>query len=159
MDIYLMQHGVAEAQEDDPSRPLTAAGRVGVLAVAARAATAGIRADRLVHSGRLRAEQTADMLAESLGGPAVTVRDGLGPGDPVAPVARWLADEAGAPTAPEAIAVVGHLPFLDRLASLLVVGDEEAHVLRFRNGALVKLEPQPDGPGFSVAWVLPPDLA
>jgi hypothetical protein len=42
---------------------------------------------------------------------------------------------------------------------LLVSGDAEAEVVRFRNGGLVKPEPQDEGDGFSVAWALPPDLA
>ena len=61
----------------------------------------------------------------------------------------------GAPS----FALVGHMPFLGRLASLLVVGDEQAQVVGFQMGGLVKLEPKVDRDGFSVAWALPPDLA
>ena len=42
---------------------------------------------------------------------------------------------------------------------LLVVGDEQAQVVGFQMGGLVKLEPKVDRDGFSVAWALPPDLA
>jgi hypothetical protein len=45
-------------------------------------------------------------------------------------MAEWL---RGA-TEHKALALAGHLPFLDRLASLLVTGDEEAQVVRFRPG-------------------------
>jgi phosphohistidine phosphatase len=79
----------------------------------------------------------------------------LAPNDEVAPTAQWLRTV----TQHDAVAVIGHLPFLDRLASLLVAGDEEAHVVRFRMGGLVKLEPKDEGEGFAVAWVLPPELA
>ena len=48
------------------------------------------------------------------------------------------------------------MPFLGRLASLLVVGDEQAQVVGFQMGGLVKLEPKVDRDGFSVAWALPP---
>jgi len=48
------------------------------------------------------------------------------------------------------------MPFLGRLASLLVVGDEQAQVVGFQMGGLVKLEPKVDWDGFSVAWALPP---
>ena len=51
------------------------------------------------------------------------------------------------------------MPFLGRLASLLVVGDEQAQVVGFQMGGLVKLELKVDRDGFSVAWALPPDLA
>jgi phosphohistidine phosphatase len=91
-----------------------------------------------------------------LGGAAnVSAREGLAPKDPVAPAAQWLRTMTGH----DAIAVIGHLPFLDRLASLLVAGDEEAQVVPFRMGGLVKLEPKEEGEGFAVAWVLPPELA
>jgi phosphohistidine phosphatase len=59
----------------------------------------------------------------------------------------------------QALALVGHLPFLDRLASLLVAGDEDAQVVRFRMGGLVELEPKQDRDGFAIAWAMLPDLA
>jgi phosphohistidine phosphatase len=59
----------------------------------------------------------------------------------------------------QALALVGHLPFLDRLASLLVAGDEDAQVVHFRMGGLVKLEPKQHRDGFAVDWAIPPDLA
>jgi phosphohistidine phosphatase len=58
----------------------------------------------------------------------------------------------------QVLALVGHLPFLDRLASLLVADNEEAQVVNFRMGGLVKLEPKEDRDGFAVAWAIPPDL-
>jgi phosphohistidine phosphatase len=82
---------------------------------------------------------------------------GLGPSDPVAPIADWLLAEAGA-TADGGLAVVGHLPFLDRLASLLVAGDEDAHVVRFQNAGLVRLVPKGDAAGYAVSWVLVPEM-
>jgi hypothetical protein len=51
------------------------------------------------------------------------------------------------------------VPFLDRLASLLVAHDEDTQVVHFRMGGLVKLEPKHDRDGFAVAWAIPPDLA
>lgn len=152
MDLYLMQHGVAAAEEEDPSRPLTAAGRAEVEAVAARARDLGVRADRCVHSGKLRAEQTATILADALGA-TPEARSGLSPSDPVGPVADWLRTEVATTGG---LAVVGHLPFLDRLASVLVAGDEHAHVVRFRNAGLVALAETEDG--FAVSWVLLPEL-
>lgn len=157
VDIYLMQHGVATSAEDDPARPLTPSGRGDVERVARRAAAAGVRVARCVHSGKLRAEQTAGIIGRTLGA-RVESQAGLNPSDPVQPVADWLSAEASAQ--PDgAIAIVGHLPFLDRLASLLVVGHQEAQPIHFRNAGLVKLVPRPDASGFAVAWILTPDLA
>ena len=156
MDVYLMQHGVAASAEEDASRPLTVAGRIEVERVAAAAAAVGVRAGRCVHSGKVRAEQTARIVADALGA-SVQARPGLGPSDPVGPVADWL--QAEARISPQAVVVVGHLPFLDRLASLLVAGDAGQHVVRFRNAGLVKLVPKGDTPGYSVVWILTPELS
>jgi phosphohistidine phosphatase len=156
MDVYLMQHGEATTEAENPDRPLTEAGRAAVQRVSARAGAVGVHVGVCVHSGKLRAEQTAQLLMEHVGDRAdVSARQGLGPKDDVAPTAQWLRTT----TEQDAIAVIGHLPFLDRLASLLVAGDEEAHVVRFQMGALVRLEPDDEGEGFAVGWVLPPGLA
>jgi phosphohistidine phosphatase len=156
MDLYLMQHGEATTEAENPERPLTQAGRAAVQRVSIRARAVGAHVGVCVHSGKLRAEQTAQLFMGQLDGqPDVSVRKGLAPKDAVAPTAHWLLTA----TEHDAIAVIGHLPFLDRLASLLVAGDEEAQVVRFRMGGLVKLEPKDKGEGFAVAWVLPPELA
>jgi phosphohistidine phosphatase len=155
MDLFLMQHGEAMTETDDPARPLTGAGRAAVERVAARARAAGVRVDRCLHSGKLRAEQTALVLAGAVViETRVEARDGLAPNDPVAPVAQWLRESAE----DSSIALVGHLPFLDRLASLLISEDENAHVIQFQMGGLVKLVPKQQGAGFAVAWALPPEI-
>jgi phosphohistidine phosphatase len=156
MDLYLMQHGQATTVAENSERPLTDAGRAAVQRVAARAGAAGVRVSHCVHSGKLRAEQTARLLAREIGAEAsLEARLGLAPNDAVAPAAEWLREVTGH----QGLALVGHLPFLDRLASLLVAGDEQVQVVRFRMGGLVKLEPKKDRDGFSVAWAIPPDLA
>jgi phosphohistidine phosphatase len=157
MDIYLMQHGVATSAEEDLSRPLTPAGRAAVERVAARAQAAGVRAELCVHSGKVRAEQTARILAGAVGA-ALQTRAGLDPSDPVRPFADWLQEQSR--VSPNgSIIVVGHLPFLDRLASLLVAGDDHGHPVRFQNAGLVKLVPQDDPQRCAVAWILTPALA
>jgi phosphohistidine phosphatase len=154
MDLYLMQHGEATAEADDPARPLTDAGRAAVAQVAARANQAGVRIDTCVHSGKLRAEQTAQVLADAVAGGRIESQDGLAPNDPVAPVVRWLGER----TEDSSIALVGHLPFLDRLASSLIAGDEDGQVISFHMGGLVKLVPKRAQDGFAVVWVLAPDI-
>lgn len=155
MDLYLMQHGEAVSEQQDPARPLTDAGRAAVERVAARALAAGVQVDACVHSGKTRAEQSALALADALQVPAVNARGDLDPSSPVSPFAQWLAEQG----AHGSLAVVGHLPFLDRLASLLVAGEESAQVVRFRNAGLVRLVPKLERGGFTVAWALVPDLA
>jgi hypothetical protein len=91
MDIYLVQHGEARPEVEDPERSLTDRGEETVCKVAAWAARAGLRVDQIRHSGKRRAEQTAAILADLLrpiqGMVAVT---GLAPNDDVKPVAETL---------------------------------------------------------------------
>jgi phosphohistidine phosphatase len=90
MRLYLVQHGDAVPEQDDPQRPLSAMGRRQVDAIARWLASAGVRPERTIHSGKLRAQQTAELLATALGGGVETVA-GLSPNDPVEPAAgdRW----------------------------------------------------------------------
>jgi phosphohistidine phosphatase len=155
MDVHLMQHGEAVAADLDPARPLTGAGRAAVARVAGHAAACGVRIDRIVHSGKLRAQQTAEILADALGCADIAAVPGLKPNDDVVAAADSLIDA----DRPGSVAIVGHLPFLDRLASLLIVGDPTAHVIAVRNGGLVKVVPTAGGSGFSVAWIITPDVA
>jgi phosphohistidine phosphatase len=155
MNVYLMQHGEAAAKADDPARPLTVPGRAAVTRVAYHAQAAGVRVDHCLHSGKLRAQQTAQILAAAVGSGPVDPHDGLAPNDSIAPMAEWLHGRSE----DESVAVVGHLPFLDRLASKLVAADENAQVISFQMGGLVKLIPKPDRAGFAIAWILVPDIA
>ena len=74
-----MQHGEALAAEVDPVRPLSDRGQESVMAVAGHAAVRGVRIDRIVHSGKVRAEQTALILAEATYCTDVSAHSGLAP--------------------------------------------------------------------------------
>lgn len=162
VDLYLMRHGEAKAAEEDPERPLSDEGRLTVERVAWRAAEAGVEVDAIFHSGILRARQTAEILARHLHAvDRLAARAGLEPLDPVGPIAGWIAGEAASHPQTR-IALVGHLPSLGRLLSRLVVEEEEAEVVAFGAGALIKLAARPAssaGRRFTIMWALPPDLA
>jgi len=151
MELYLIQHGEAKSEAQDPQRPLTERGREEVQRVAAFAARAGLKVRQIRHSGKRRAEETASILAEHLS-PAegVLAVPGLAPMDDVHPIAQALQKE----TAP--LMLVGHLPFMDRLAGLLVTGDPDRSVVRFRVSGIVCLEGA--GNDWAVKWVVTPEL-
>ena len=155
MDVYLMQHGLAVPADVDPDRPLTEAGREAVTRVARHAAACGVSIDRILHSGKTRAAQTAAILGAELGCRDVERVAGLKPSDPVDAVATALVDRDHAGS----LGLVGHMPSLERLASLLVAGDPGAHSIAMRNAGLVKLVPAAAGPRFSVEWIITPEVA
>lgn len=158
MEIYLIQHGQARPEEEDPSRPLSDEGKAAMERVAARALDLGLDPDRIYHSGKLRAKQTAEILARKLGAmDRVEAQKGLDPLDDVKPTVYWL--ERQAARGVRALAIIGHLPFLDRLASLLIAGDEGTSVVAFQNAGLVKLIPKTSREGYAVQWILTPELA
>ena len=158
MDIYLIQHAESIPEKEDPARPLSHEGKVTMEKVAALAAGLKIKPDFIFHSEKLRAKQTAEILARNLGlSDKLRERKGLGPLDPVAPVAGWLKEETAKGLA--GLAIVGHLPFLDRLTSLLIIENENPGVVSFQNGAIVKLVPRPDGARYAIQLVITKQLA
>ena len=93
MRLYLVQHGDAVPEQVDPERPLRAAGRRDVEAVARLLASKSMRAERVARSGKLRARQIAELLAAALApGIAPKIMASLNPNDPVEPLARRILD-------------------------------------------------------------------
>lgn len=152
MVVYLVQHAEATSKDVDPGRPLTDKGRQDAQHVAAFAAKLDLDVGHIYHSGKLRAQQTADILAGALLGREITEEhDGLGPVDDVVPIAEEI-EAADAP-----LMLVGHLPFMPRLTAHLVAGDGDADIVNYHNGAIVCLTG--DGEGWQVDWILTPTMA
>jgi phosphohistidine phosphatase len=152
VDVYLVQHAEAKPEHEDPTRPLTDRGRQEVQQVAWHAARLGLSVPEIHHSGKLRARQTAEILAEFLSPPrGVWEMKGLAPMDDPSEARAKL--EA----AQEPLMLVGHLPHLSRLASALLVGDQAKEIIQFRMGALVCLSKIETG--WVVKWILTPELA
>ena len=64
--LFLVQHGEAISKELDPDRPLSPAGNEAVTRMAAFMKHSGIGLDRVLHSGKTRARQTAEIFAKSI---------------------------------------------------------------------------------------------
>lgn len=149
--LYLLRHGEAKSKDEDPNRALTARGADDVTRMAIWAARADISVDAIRHSGKLRAQQTAEIFSEHLpDGPVPQAVSGLGPNDDVQTVAQPIQREN------RPILLVGHLPFLERLASWLVAGDPNASVVTLDAAALLVLVNREDG--WSVASLMQPEL-
>ena len=152
MRLYLVQHGEARSEAEDPTRPLMEKGRTEVRRVAAAAQNLAVSPVKILHSGKLRAQQTAELFAEALHpSKGIEAASGLSPNDPVQPWAEWLSQQE------EDLMLVGHLPHLDRLTSLMLCHNEQAGVIRFRYGAVVCLERE--GAHWAVQWILTPDMS
>lgn len=154
MAIYLVQHGKAEPKGADGDPGLNPEGRADVARIASVAAGYGVNVSEIRHSGKKRALETAEIMAEWLkpaGGLKAVA--GLAPLDDVGTLARQV-DEASL----EGVMFVGHLPFMERLTSFLITGGQDRTVMKFQNGGIVCLDREPEGRTWFIKWTLMPKI-
>ena len=152
MKIYLVQHGEACAKEVDPDRPLTDQGKADIERLAAFLKRAGIQVERVIHSGKLRAAQTAERLAHAIaGGVELESCTLINPNDNPKTF-DWQSDSRGRDTL-----VVGHLPFMARLVSHLLIEDENRLITAWQPGSIVCLQREDAGP-WRINWMIRPEL-
>lgn len=154
MKLYLTQHGEAKSEVEDPERSLTPRGEKEVMGVSKAASGLHIMPSKVYHSGKLRAKQTAEIVANELKIPDLNVQSvqGLNPNDDIHPWAERISKEK------EDLMFAGHLPFLEKLTSFLLCGNENARLVLFRYGAIVCLD-QKEDKGWAVRWILTPEMA
>jgi len=151
MTLYLVQHGDAVPEAADPARPLSERGRRDVRALAELLARAGAAPLRVCHSGKLRAQQTAEIIAARVApGAVIEAARGLDPGDDPTAAARSLAAASGD------LLVVSHMPLVAKVATLLVAGKAAPAIVAFRPGAALALERGDDS--WLIAWLVRPGL-
>lgn len=144
MNLFLMRHGIAVDRDpvsfpDDSRRPLTLKGedRVRLIADAMRALELSF--DQIVSSPYLRASQTAEIVAQSLGLRAQLEFTGALAADADPKAVIRVVNQIKPP--PENVLLVGHEPYLSQLISTLISGAPEA-AIDLKKGGLAKLELQ-----------------
>ena len=152
MLLYLVQHAEAKKEEEDPERGLTDKGFRDIARTAVYAQKLGVGASAIYHSGKKRAAQTAKVLADYLKPEKGIVRtDGLAPMDDPNLWSKRIAEMN------EDIMLVGHLPYLAKLAGLLLCGDKEKMFVDFRMAGLVCLKRSDDG-RWALEWMIVPEM-
>lgn len=145
-----MRHGEAKPQNEDPRRPLSQRGRLEVEEVSRLAMVKRVRVHQILHSGKLRARETAEIMARCLQPPqGICEIRGLDPlEDPM--IAKGELEAAQAP-----VMLVGHLPHLARLASLLLTGGpEQEEIVGLSPATMACLRWEES---WKLAWTLRPD--
>ena len=149
MKLYLIQHGISLPEEKDPEKSLSPEGKEETQRTAEFLKTKNIKVDAVWHSPKLRAMQTAQIVANSIFCSEIKERNDLKPLD-------------SAENFPEEIRfldknlmIVGHLPFLQKLASLLLSGSETNQFISFKNSGVVCLEYTDT---WKIAWIVTPAL-
>lgn len=156
--LYIVRHAIAEergdAYPDDSRRPLSSKGMAKFRRVAGGLAALGVSLDHILTSPLVRARQTADILAQQLGGhPRVTEIDALAPDGTFQDLTRALQECTQA----RSIGLVGHEPSIGELAARLV---GLRAPLEFRKGAVCRVDLEalpPAGPGH-LRWFATPKM-
>lgn len=130
--LVLVRHAKAEAfAEDDHARPLTDRGRRAAAETGRWLAAHGVACDQAYVSSALRARQTWEALADSIGGAArVVVDESLYSAGPEAA----LSVLRGAPPGAGTVLCVGHNPTMADLAHLLDDGEPDPEAFREMTG-------------------------
>lgn len=150
MDLYLIRHAIAEprraglAEED---RALTEEGRRRFARVVAGLRGLGVRFDRLLTSPMLRAQQTAEMAGELCEG-----EPELEPA-----LARPAGPELLAALEGEAVALVGHEPWMSELLVWLTQGNAgRGGGVVMKKGGVAWLRGAPSPGGMVLVALVPP---
>lgn len=134
LKVILVRHGESTSTVDNPERPLAITGRQHAEQMASWLHGCGYEVEKIVHSSKLRARQTAKIFGNRLGIHAAHVREigGVKPHDAPEPIAELLEAER------QPLLIVSHLPFLNRLASLMLTSDPHRLQFQFSDaGALI----------------------
>lgn len=155
VQLHLLRHAHAgdpmKWSGPDDARPLSEKGRLQAERLGLLLANAAFDPDAILTSPKLRALDTARLVATPLGMPVRVVEELAGPLDIESVEA--LLDALGNPRRP---LLVGHDPDFSELAAALVGVAE----LPIRKGALVRIDlTRPFEPGAgTLRWLLPPEL-
>ncbi len=152
MRVYLVQHGKAKPAEEDPTWGLSDEGCAELRQVVDFLAGLRITVSLIQHSGKKRAEETAHVFATAIrctAGPCHTT--GLDPSDDPSTTANFLKVYT------DDVLIVGHLPHLEGLMSLLLTGSPDRCPVKFANAGIVCVEKCQNGT-WSLVWAVVPEL-
>lgn len=152
MRLFLVQHGEAVSKDIASEQPLTEKGKKDSEKTARFLKTSGMSIDVILHSEKRRAIETAyifkDILLPKDG---IQQKDGLSPNDAADNIFAVLASMK------KDIMIVGHLPFLQKLISLLLLNSESYKIVKFNMGGVVVLEQSEEGK-WQLIFKIVPDL-
>ena len=153
MKLYLMQHCKPLTKEEDPERPLSSEGDDDAQRIGRFLKKNKICIEKILHSGKTRSRQTAEIALSTSGIKAEIVEQiGISPLDEVKDIALSIQESQGD------LMLVGHLPHLAKLVSLLVTGDESfPHMVSFQQGGIVCLSRNGEKK-WCISWMVTPDL-
>lgn len=162
MNLYIVRHGIAVSLispdvKGDEERWLTDRGKERMGEIAKGLKALGVKPDLLLSSPLVRAKQTAEILAKTLGcKERLQVTEALSPGFSITELCEVIL-EAGTP---DNVMIVGHEPDLSELISMMVWGEDHGEVMMKKGGvALLSFGSLPPGEqGVVLQWLIPPKV-
>lgn len=152
MALYLVQHGRNLPKDQDPDQSLSPEGRDETQLIARAAAKLRLPLGLIQYSPKTRAKQTAEIFADQLGpDQGIQEREGIKALDDVVPVAEELRRVGD-------LMLVGHQPFMGRLATYLTAGYQEPAIIAFQNGGIVCLDLEEGSGSWYILWTLLPSV-
>jgi phosphohistidine phosphatase len=152
MRIHLMQHGQCLSEALDPHQPLSPVGREMTEKAANAARMLGLRFELIATSPKVRAMQTAEIMARATGYPVsrIEVSDVFKATAPAEGVIDFINEYDGL----DSILVTGHLPSLAAVAARLL--GAKGLSLSMVNTGLTQIEVNPAQDKGVLNWHLTP---
>ena len=137
MEIYLMQHGHALPEEQDPEEGLSPDGKAGIHTSGKALKKMGITFDVILSSPKKRSKQTASIVAEEVGFPLdrIIQTDKVKAMTQPEETIKTLAEYAGN----QSILIAGHLPSVAEVASYLLTKDSKV-TIEFERGGCCRID-------------------
>ena len=146
--VYFVQHGIAHSKDVDQERSLSDIGNLEVHKVATSLREHNVAIQKICHSGKLRARQTAAIFSEILGVNNQVELGGMDPGDNPAELIKQISEDA--------VMYIGHLPNLAKVVTTLIAEGNNYPVIKFQNAAVVSVEI--DENSAAIKWFITPDM-
>ncbi|GMR16262.1 MAG: phosphohistidine phosphatase SixA [Gammaproteobacteria bacterium] len=146
MKLYLMRHGEALSPNKDPEQGLTESGKSNIEKVARQLHNNGVTFNRVLHSKKKRARQTAEIMIDNIA-PEVTatlhqhITPNDDPGLIISEINTWDEDTL----------ITSHLPYVPNLITRLTGEDAFLSAISFETGTVVCLI-KDDNSTWSIMW-------
>jgi phosphohistidine phosphatase len=137
MELYLLRHGQALSETENPEQPLSKTGVAQIQTTAAAMKQMGMVLDLIVSSPKKRSHQTAALIAEWVNYPysdiieTATVTPTAAAAEALSFLRRYQQSKA--------VLIAGHLPSLANIAALLL-GCAGPLPMHFENGSLCRID-------------------
>ena len=149
MKIYLVRHGEYLSSEMNADQSLSEKGRKETADIALWLKEMNLEIGEIRHSVKKRAEETAEIIYNLIGSNSKLIQtDGLKPSDPIEPLLEEIL--AG----DQNLMVVGHLPYLEKLMTVLLFGDERESPVDLCNSCVICLEGEKRH--WKIVWMISP---